>query len=173
MVRKLETTLAGWFKQVPFHLPAGGRTWLTNNAWWIVLVGAILSALAALASVQAYLWAEGVTRQYRDAVAYYGITPAAGSSLDMTAVWVSLAFYVAVILLEVMAISPLKRRQKKGWDLMFMAMLVSALSGVVAAVLTVSVSGLLGTTVGLAIGGYFLFEVHSNFSKAHSAKEAK
>ncbi|MDB5165848.1 MAG: hypothetical protein JWM00_738 [Candidatus Saccharibacteria bacterium] len=173
LVKKLEVTLAGWYKQVPFHLPVGGRKWLSENVWWIVLIGVIAGALSIIASVQAFLWAEQVSRQYRESVLYYGITPTVNDSMAMTVVWVSVLFYVAVIVLELLAISPLRARKKRGWNLLFLAMLVSAISGVVIAVLQTSVGSLLGTALGLAIGGYFLFEIHSHFGGAQTVKKAK
>lgn len=171
-VKKVEVTMAGWFKQVPFHLPAGARKWLSENAWWLVLIGVVLSALSILASVRTYLWAEQVTNQYRDLALSYGVTPASTSALDMTAVWVSLVLFAAVVVLEVMAINPLKNQKKRGWDLLFMALLVSALSSVVSAVLSVSFAGLLGAAIGLAIGGYFLFEIHDRFTQVRTAKKS-
>lgn len=172
-VKKLETTLAGWYKQVPFHLPAGGRKWLSENVWWLVLIGAVLSALGIIVSVQAYWWGQQVIDRYRDVSLYYGVGQVTNTTMDMTAVWVGVVFYVAVILLEVMAISPLKNRQKKGWNLLFMAMLVGAVAAVVSAVLALNFSSLISTAVGLVIGGYFLFEIHDSYSAARAAKKAE
>lgn len=172
-VKKLEGMLAGWYKQVPFHLPAGGRKWLATNVWWLVLIGVVLGALSVFASVQAALWAQQATRIYSDAIAYYGIAPAANTSLNMTALWVSILFFAAIVVLELMAISPLKAQKKRGWNLLFLTMLVSAVSSVVSAVLQMSPMGLVGAALGLAIGGYFLFEIHESFNGAHVAKETE
>ena len=173
LVKKLEGTLAGWYKQVPFHLPAGGRKWLASNVWWLVLIGVVLGILSVFASVQAAFWAQQVTNTYSAAIAYYGIAPTANTSLNMTSLWVSILFFAAIVVLELMAISPLKAQKKRGWNLLFLTMLLSATSSVVSAVLQMSPMGLIGAAIGLAIGGYFLFEIHESFNGARAAKKTE
>lgn len=173
LVKKLEGTLAGWYKQVPFHLPTGGRRWLAANVWWLVLVGVVLGVFSVIAAVQAVMWAQHTTQLYSDAIAYYGIAPATNNGLDMTALWVSILFFAAMVVLELMAVSPLKAQKKRGWNLLFLTMLLSAVSSVASAVLQMSPMSLVSAALGLAIGGYFLFEIHENFSGVRTAKKTE
>ena len=45
-LQSLEQALAGVFKDAP-HLPKGFRVWVVENAWWLVLIGVVLSVLGA------------------------------------------------------------------------------------------------------------------------------
>lgn len=76
----------------------------------------------------------------------------------------ALVFGAAGIIIEAMAISPLKVGRKKGWDLMFMAMLVGVLGGLISAVLSVRLFDIVFQAIGLFIAGYFLFEVRNYFA---------
>lgn len=159
-LHKLEATMASWFKQAP-HLPVGGQKWIAQNAWWIVLIGVALSAFGILAILPLLMGASAL-------VTVFGSVYSGNMVLDL---WIGLAFVAGVLVLEGMAVMPLKAQQKKGWDLVFMAVLLSALSAVVSAVLLMSVSKLFGAALSLIVGSYFLFEVRSYFkaaSEAHS-----
>lgn len=161
-ISKLEKTIAGWYKQLPFHLPAEGRKWLAENAWWLVLIGVVVSVFGLLGMLRTILWAGEVSNSVLGNVAaYYGVAtynPWTDGSL-----WISLASLAIILVLEAMAINPLKLRKKRGWDLMFLTMLVSAASALVTAVVTISLYSILLAAVGLAIGGFFLFEVREQF----------
>ena len=86
---------------------------------------------------------------------------------------VSLVFLVATGILLALAVKPLKALEKKGWVLLFMTLLLEALSVVVNAVLSFSVLGfimsLLFGAIGLAIGAYFIFEIHGQFGHTPKA----
>lgn len=156
--KKLEATLAGWYKKVPFHFPPNGRKWLTENVWWLVLIGVVLSVLGLFAAVKGMMYVNDITSQYEAIAGYYGVR---NSSWNYnTAIWVSIIFGIVILVVEALAIKPLKALKKRGWDLLFLAMLVSALSAVVSAVLNYSFGSLIGAAIGFAIGGYFLFEIH-------------
>lgn len=169
LIGKLEKTVMGWAKNVP-HLPPAGQKWLGQNVWWIALIGAILSgisvlvSLAALATLVSLIGAVSST--------YYVSTSYGGLSI-LTAV-VSLVFLVVNGLLLAVAVKPLQRMEKKGWVLLFMTLLLEALSVVINAVLSFSVVGfivgILFGAVGLAIGAYFISEIHGQFG--HRVKTA-
>lgn len=159
---KLEKTLAGWYKQLPFHLPLEGRKWLAENAWWLVLIGVIASVLSIVGSLRSLFWAQDLSNSVLgDLAAYYG-APVYNPWVDGS-LWVGLVSFAIILVLEVAAINPLKVRAKRGWDLIFLTMLVGAIAAVVSVVVTGSMYGLLGAAVGVVVGGFFLFEVREQF----------
>lgn len=170
LIKKLETTVAGWVKDVP-HLPAAGQKWLGENVWWIVLIGAILSGIAFLFALSALFTLIALLGTVSSA---YYVVPTVTSWAVVSGV-VSLVFLVLQGLILAVAVNPLKTRQKKGWVLLFASWLLNAVAVVVNSILTLSVGGfilgILFGAIGLAIGGYFLFEIHSQF--AHDKPVAK
>lgn len=158
-IHSIEKTLAEWFKGLP-HLPKNISKWLADNAWWLTLAGLIISGLLILSTlsfVMAFNTASGGLLGY--AYAYAGVSAASiwGSF------WVALAFFAVIATVEVMAIKPLKAKQSKGWELIFLATLLSTASGVVSSIVNFSIGSILGSLIGLAIGLYILFEVRGYF----------
>jgi len=174
-IAKFENTMEGWFKSVP-HLPENGRKWLAKNAWLITLIGLVLSALAILSiawALFAALTAVSVVSSY---MAAYGVS--AYSTTWTISTIISLLALIAVVILTAISIKPLKAMNKKGWDLLFMAFLVSAVISIISSVVNFSVYGffssLIGAVIGLGIGLYFLFEIKSYFKKiSEAAKTSK
>ncbi|UTX51438.1 hypothetical protein KI440_00540 [Candidatus Saccharibacteria bacterium TM7i] len=170
LLKKLEHTIAGWLKSVP-HLPAEGRTWLGNNIWWIVIIGAvacglaIISTLGVLFGSMALFGAVGLPSYVASTVVAWGIV----HSL------VALVFLVVQGILFVTAIQPLRAKVKRGWVLLFATLLVGALSIVLNAVLTLSIGdfivSILMGAIGLAIGAYFIFEIHGEFAHDERLKK--
>jgi hypothetical protein len=172
-INKAENMVGSWLKGMP-HLPRGGQKWLADNVWWIVLIGVIASAISILvgiAGIFSYLAFVGNAAAY-----YYTISPY-GSGWIISAV-VSLLISALVVILLSMAITPLKSLRRKGWDLLFMVLLIDAVSVVLGSILSLSVLGfifgiILGA-IGLAIGAYFMFEIRSHFGanvKHHTVKK--
>ena len=152
-VHNIEKTTEVWFKDLP-HLPANFTKWLADNSWWLALIGVILGAFGLLGT----LGAIGAGSALLTAVG----GPALGGTLLIGSL-VSIAFGAASLVVEVMAITPLKTLQKKGWDLIFLSVLISIAGGVVSAVLGMNIASLLMTAVAAAISGYFLFELRSHY----------
>lgn len=167
-ISKLEKTVLGWAKNVP-HLPPVGQKWLGTNIWWIVLVGAILSGIAFLSTIGILFTAIALIGAASSA---YYVSGSSYTSLAVLNAAVSLVFLVMSGILLALAVKPLRLKQKKGWVLLFLTLLVEALSVVVGAVLSFSIIGfiisILFGAIGLAIGAYFIFEIHGQF--AHPVK---
>lgn len=162
-IDKLEKIVLGWAKNVP-HLPVSVQRWLGTNVWWIVLVGAIISGIAFLISLAGLFTAISLIGAPSSA---YFVT-SSFTSLAILSASVSLVFLAANGLLLGFAVKPLQDMQKKGWVLLFTTLLVEALSVIVHAVLSFSVAGfivgILFGAIGLAIGAYFIAEIHGQFS---------
>lgn len=171
VVTRLEDTVLGWFKGVP-HLPEGGRKWLGANVWWIVLIGAILSAFATLFAFTGLMGLLAIMGGAVPGASYYVVRTVTGVAIF--AAVVSLVFLAAQAVLLGFAVYPLKERQKKGWVLLFASLLLQAVAVVVNAVVTFNVFGFITTiifgAIFLAIGAYFVFEIHGQFAHVQKSK---
>ena len=149
----LEDGLNTFFKGLP-HLPKEWRHWLADNVWWLVLIGVVLGAFGILGLVPVVL---GIS-------IFTGIVagPAAGALVIITGI-VNMAVLVVSVVLESMAVTPLKAKQKRGWDLLFLVSLVAFAGSVLNAIITGNIGHILGLLVGTFIGLYLLFEVRMYF----------
>lgn len=172
LLTKLERTVLGWLKAIP-HLPVNARKWLGENAWWISVVFAVLTGAGALGLLFALF---GHLSALASPYAAYFVS----SSIVVWAIVTtisSLVFIVPACLLFAFAVTPLKERQKKGWVLLFAAWLLGVVSVAVNAVLTLNpltfVTNLIFGALWLAVTGYFLFEMHSQFAHTERSKGVK
>ena len=170
-IHKLEDTIEGWLKPLP-HLPTNWRKWLTENVWWLVLIGVILSVIGTIMLVMAVIAAMAVVGSVTSVYGVYGVNVVQSySGFWYVASIISAVLLVATIIIEAMAISPLKVQNKKGWDLMFIAYLIGIASSVISAVLNMQLFNLVSAAIGAAIGAYFLFEICSYFKQAAVVKK--
>ena len=78
--------------------------------------------------------------------------------------WISLVEYVIVLVIEGMAIQPLKAKQKRGWDLLLLAALINLVFSFASGVITGQIlSAIIGAVLTVAISGFLLYEVHGEF----------
>lgn len=172
LLSKLERKVLDWGKNIP-HLPEGGRKWLGDNIWWIVVIGVVLTGIGLLALVLGLF--SLLSTLANPIIVYYASSTFVAWTIVKTVV--SLIFAAIGLALMAFAITPLKEKQKKGWVLLFAAWLVGILSVVVSAVLTLSVvnfiTSLLFGAIGIAIGGYLLLEMHGQFAHTEHSKGVK
>lgn len=175
-IRKLENTIEGWLKPLP-HLPADWRKWLTENVWWITLIGVVISAFGILSLINMIFTAMNVSNSVNSWYNALGIKDVVYSNWWYASSLISVAFLALMTVLEAMAIKPLKATKVKGWDLMFLVFLLGIASQVVNLILNLGsinvVSNALGVVIGAAIGAYFLFEIRSGFKSQVKAKKAE
>ena len=107
---KIEAVVAERLEPLP-HLPEGFRTWLGANVWWIVAIGAVVSAIAAFSLLPLLFGAAA----FLSFLGSYGYV----SSVNVLDGVISLALLAAQAVLLFMAIQPLKDKAKKGWTLLF------------------------------------------------------
>lgn len=120
-VKKAEDKLAGIFKGAP-KLQGNTKESLVKIWPWLALVGAILQALAVLTI---WRWAHNINDYYRD----IGVN-VVGNRLTFW-IWVSIVVLAAEAVLLFMAFPKLRRREKSGWDLLFLVGLINVLYAVV------------------------------------------
>ena len=154
-VRKLEETMAGWFKNAP-HLPAGVQKWLADNVWWLALIAGILGAIAFFSVISATFLGGAIL------IGLGGPVGAAVAGVAFIAVLISLTSLGLLTLLTFMAVTPLKEHRKKGWELLFIAELASVILSALS-ILVGDATSIFGVLLSAAIGFYLLFEIHGHF----------
>ncbi len=155
--------LEQWFdttfnKNFPVKLPTGLTKWLADNAWWLALVGAIVSAFSLLVTWQGLNTINTIYSAW-DLNEYYAV-PRNSAYLWMLEMAVS-------ALLLFMAFQKLKVHQKSGWDLLYYNFLLSLIFAVVGIVLYPSmlVNSLISAAVVLVIGSVVLLQTRHYFNK--------
>lgn len=166
-LKKLETTVAGWLKDVP-HLPVGVSKWIAENAWWLTIISVVLGGLGILGVLGAIAVIGSVSTIYAGAV-----LATSYNNTVLIALFISLAVLVATVVIEALAIKPLKLLQKRGWDLLFLVTVISLVFGVIASVLTYDVFGIIRSILGAGVACYFLFEVVPYFKTVGTKKVAE
>ena len=158
----LEEAIAKVHKDLP-HLPKGLTTWLVENAWWLVIIGVALGAIGVLTTLTALTAGSLLVGSLAGA--------AVGGAVFVSGI-TGLAVLVLTIVLEAMAIQPLKAKKKRGWDLIFLASLVGIAGSVVTALLSGPlgiITGVIWTAVWAAISFYVLFELRVHYVGAKEA----
>ena len=145
------------------HTPKGLREWVVNNAWWLALIGVILGVLGVISTLFA------LTAGTLFVTAVWGV--ALGASM-FTASMISLLTLAVMVGIQAMAIKPLQAKQKRGWDLVFLAALV----GIAGNLLSVLVGGTFGTSlagllIATAVAYYVLFELRGHYLPAKKGKK--
>jgi len=165
-VNKVEARVANWYSKAP-HLPVGLREWLGTNIWWIMLIVVILSAIGILN------------------ILFFGALAAllvAGVGGPVGATIVGLASFLALIVLAAtlaeviitaIAIKPLKDKQKKGWSLLLLALLVAVGFTVLTFLFSFELASLIMSLLWVAVSGYVLFEIRDQFNGAIVTKTTK
>ena len=157
-IKKLEDMIAGLLKPLP-HIPADWRKWISENIWWITLVGVVVDGLAALAIYQAATYINQLTN-------LWSVVGVSASSGWTTSMMISIALFILSAVIMAMAITPLKEMKKKGWDLLFMSAIVSVVASVFNYGYGDIVTSIIGAAIGAVVGMYFLFEIRSHFNGA-------
>ena len=168
---KLEDKLNDIFvKQAP-PLPDGGKKALLQYLPWINLV---LGLIALYTVWVLWHWAHLANSliDYANSIsAVYG-GPTVAHRLTV-GIWLGLVVLLAEALLYIAAFPATRDRKKSGWNLMFYALLVNAVYGVVILFTAYGgVGNLIGTLIGSAIGLYLLFQIRSGYSKAPASSKS-
>ena len=159
---KIEIQIEKWLEPIP-NLPASWRKWLAGNAWWIVLVGVAIAAISAIASLVT-VFSFGYYPSY---IYYAGYYTGGWYSWHILTTVVSVAFMLAIVVINAVAIKDLKNMKQKGWKLLFLSFLVGILSEIVSILLNFNffsfIASLIFLALGAAISGYVLFQLKAYF----------
>lgn len=153
-----EAQLIPFFAKFP-HIPEGGRKVIADISPWIALIFGILGVIGLLG--------EGAL-----------MTLIAIPALMTGGVWVIVGFITALlglasVVLQLLAVNPLKARIKKGWNYLFYGVLIGVVSTIISVIGGVvgasayagasAVSSLVSGALGFLIGGWILFEIRDQY----------
>lgn len=165
-VSRVEHRVASWYEKAP-HLPVGVRQWLVANVWWIVLIGTIIGGFGILNVIffgaLAALFVIG----------FGGPIGAAIAGVAAILAVLALTGAVLEVLITAFAIGPLKEKRKKGWSLLFLALLVALGFVLLTFVFSFEFSSFIISMLWVAVIGYFLFEIRDEFGGVATAKASK
>lgn len=164
-VSKLETILAGWYEKLP-HLAVPVRKWIADNGWWLVLIAVIVGALMVLGILSATLFLGAL---FAGVAGMVGLA-VGGLLIILVLLWLALAILNLVLL--AMAVTPLRQRAKKGWNLVLIVTLLNVATVAIKFLFDFDFGSLLIGVFGSAIAGYGLFEVRGLFQRDAVAKAA-
>jgi hypothetical protein len=170
-LQSLENNLEDVFVKKAPALPENGKKAIIEWLPWINLVLGLLSLWAAYALWHWAHLANSLVNYANSLSAAYGGPAVAVNRLSAT-VWLSLAVLVVQALIYLAAFQALRDRKKSGWDLLFYALLVNVVYGVV--VIFTDYGGFgsfVGSLVGSAVGFYFLFQIRSRYLGARVKAE--
>ena len=167
LTKKLETTIGGLFKGAP-AMPENAKKSLVDAWPWIALVFGVLQLVAAWALWGVVRFAERLSDVTNSLSVYYTGRSAGLSSTDKMVIYLALLVLVADAVILLMAYPELKKKSKKGWDLLFLGSLVNLVYAVVSVFIhDRGVSSFIFSLIGSAVGFYLLFQVKDKY---HTAK---
>lgn len=172
-LKSLETNLEDVFVKKAPPLPANGKKAIIEWLPWINLVLGILSLWTAYSL---WHWAHLVDKltDYANSIsAAVGVSTISANRMSFM-LWLGLLVMTVQGLLYLLAFPALRERKKSGWDLIFYALLVNVVYGVVVWFTDYGGFGsFIGSLIGSAIGFYFLFQIRSGYLKhpAHATKK--
>ena len=162
-VGAIEKQLNRLYEKVP-HLPKDVTTWLKTNSWWLSLALVIWVAVVVWDMVK-------LLRTTSELGKYYGISYATGvQDAQFTAV-ILIATGAAAAVFVARAITDLKAMQKRGWDNLFIAMLIFGLGNILGALVVAAAGELFFALIILAAELYLVFSIRQYFVPAESVKK--
>lgn len=174
MISKLADMIAGWLKPVP-HFPENGRRWLANNIWWLTLIGAILCSISLAIMTIAFIVALPTFMAMIGFYSMFGINLARIIPYVLGAT-ISMIFLLIVVVINFMAVKPLKRMEIRGWNLLFLTEIIGIVIYFSNLFLHFDMSDLFSSLISFIIGAAFAFyvlnEIRSYFGPTGAAAVA-
>ncbi len=172
-VKGIEESLQEVFGEKAPKLPEGGKKFLVEYNPYLVLIGAIFSAVGAYGLWNAARSVSSLVNWANELSRAYGGDTITNSNFTVW-VWLGIAFLTVNALLYAFAYSPLKARLKKGWDYLFYVALLSVAYSVVSLFIDGRGFGsFLGGLIGSAIGFWLLFQIRPAYLKVKETTPSK
>ncbi|MEK7621486.1 MAG: hypothetical protein AAB395_04015 [Patescibacteria group bacterium] len=171
-LQSLEDQLAGLFKDLP-ALPKGAKDLLVS--WWpyLALILGALQLLAAWGLYQLANWSSAYLDSLNRLSQYTTGTSVGYSDTDKMIIYGGVALLAVNAVIFFMAYSPLTKKAKRGWDLLFLASVINVVYGIVQIFMSGrGIGSFLVSLVGSAIGFYLLFQIRERYSASKTAKKA-
>lgn len=163
-LQNAENSLAKVFKDLP-QLPESTKEALAKFWPWLALVGGVLQLFAALALWRLANWADRVTDVSNALSVYYTSYVAGPSSFDKTIIYLGVVVLLVEAVLLLMAFPKLQKRERAGWNLLFLGAWINVGYGVLQ-IFTFDrgFGSFVGSLIGSAVGFYLLFQIREKFS---------
>ncbi len=163
VVQDLETKLNEVFVKSAPALPAGAVKWIVKYIPWINLVLGLLTLYSVYVIWHWAHFANSLINYANSVSAAYGGTQIATNRLSF-GIWIGLFVLAVEAILYIAAFPSTRAHKKSGWDLLFYALLVNVVYGVVMLFTAYGGIGtLISTLIGTAIGLYFLFQIRASY----------
>ena len=164
----VELTIHKFLQSVP-DLPKDSQKLLAENAWLFTLIGVFLAAL----SVPFYINLLQLALEVSPGFSGYFVSTGYGNPWTFAAV-VSVFFTVVASIIAATAISPLKQLERRGWEILFIVLVVNAVEVVFKSFIDFDLFGfffaILVGLLGLGISAYFLFQIRPYFKSVKIVK---
>lgn len=162
----LEKSLGDLFvKQAP-ALPPNGKKALVQYIPWISLILGLISLWTVYVLWHWAHLASNLINYANSISAAYGGPTVASNRLSV-GIWLGIAVLAVEALLYIAAFPGLRDRKKAGWNMLYYALIINIVYGVVILFTNYGgVGNLIGTIIGSAIGFYFLFQIRDSYTGA-------
>jgi hypothetical protein len=169
-LQSLENSLEDVFVKKAPALPENGKKAIVEYIPYINLILGLLSLWTAYALWHWAHLADNLINYANTLSAAYGGGTIAHTRMSGI-LWLGMVVMAVQALLYIAAFPALRDRKKSGWNLMFYALLVNVVYGVVVLFSDYGgVGNLLGSLIGSAVGLYFLFQIRGHYLKAAAPK---
>lgn len=171
-LQPLEKNLDEIFNKNAPSLPKGAKKIIVEWLPYINLILGILTLLAAWGLYNAARTVNSLVDYANTLSATYGGEKIATNRLTFT-VWLAIGVLAVEAVLYIAAFSGTKARKKSGWNLLYYALLINVVYGIVALFTDYGgVGRLFSSVIGSAIGAYFLFQIRDSYTSRKASKAA-
>lgn len=170
-LEQVEKSLSGLFKDLP-SIPKNSRDAIVNIMPWIALVFGVVQVLFAIGVWRLADVVDRTADLVNTYAAYYTVPAAHISAFDRSVIYLGAVVLLVEGIIGILAYKALAARQRRGWDLVFLAALINVLY----AVLSIFINGrgfgsFIMSLLGSAIGFYLLFQIKSAYTNKSAATE--
>lgn len=155
-IAKIESVIGEWYGSLP-HLPATVRQWLADNSWWMAAVMVAIGGLVIFFILMPLLLLGAL---------FAGIAGVIGAAVGgilvlLAIIWMLLAI-VSIVLLAI-AIRPLRRHEKRGWNLLLVVLLINVAAIILKVMFDFEPASFMFGLLMASLVGYLLFEMRDHF----------
>lgn len=164
-LEQAEKTIGDLFKSAPV-LPKNSKDAIVNVMPWIALIFGVIQIIVAYGVWQLAHVVDRAADLINTYAAYYTVPAAHISAFDRTVIYLGAVVLLIDGVIGIMAYKALAARQRRGWDLMFLAALVNLAYAVISIFINGrGVGSFIMSLLGSAIGFYLLFQIKETYTK--------
>jgi hypothetical protein len=164
ILKSIDKQLDAAFKDAP-KLPNSTKEALVKVWPWLALIFGLLQLMAVWALYESVRWSNEVIDSLNSLSVYYTGQTVGPSSTDKMFLYVGIIVLLVDAVILLMAFPHLKKRAKKGWNLIFLGMILNVIYAIISPFLYGNNFGnLIFGLVGSAIGFYLLYQVKDKYT---------